>query len=417
MDSRLEPTDVPEESTNVPVQPADGPEEPASVPEESVHAMEEPVTEPVEAEGLVNVLIEKRVIASRARLASLDALRGFDMFWIVGGYAIVLGLGKGLDNPWFNEHILPQVRHAEWEGFTAWDLIMPLFLFVVGVAMPFSFFKRLEWGQSKARLYVHIVYRVIVLWILGMIAQGRLLTYDPSQFRFYSNTLQAIAAGYLISSIVLLSLRLRWQLLVTAALLLAYWGLLMLKPLTPEENLAMYIDKLILGPYQDGTTYTWILSSMTFAATVMMGAFAGQLLRSDLGKLRKTLFLFASGIACVYLGWAWGLVFPIVKHIWTSSMVLYAGGWSLILLGTFYLLIDVLRLRLLGYFFVVLGMNAIAVYMVTRVFDFRGLGDIFVGGLAEWTGDWQDFARAVAGFAIVWLILYYMYRKRTFIKI
>lgn len=410
MDSRSQPTDVPEEPTNVP-------QEPETVPEELASGPEEFLMEPAESEGLVNVLVERRATASGGRLASLDALRGFDMFWIIGGYWIVLGLGKGLDNPWFDRHILPQVRHMEWEGFTAWDLIMPLFLFVVGAAMPFSFGKRLEQGQSKGRLYFHIIFRVIILWVFGMIAQGRLLTYDPSQFRFYSNTLQAIAAGYLVSSVLLLSLRLRWQFIVTAALLLAYWGLLMFRPLTLEENLALYIDKLILGPYQDGTTYTWILSSITFVATVMMGAFAGQLLRSDLGKLRKTLFLLASGIACVYLGWAWGLIFPIVKHIWTSSMVLYAGGWSLILLGTFYLIIDVLRLRFLGYFFIVIGMNAIAVYMVTRVFDFRGLGDIFVRGLAQWTGDWQDFARAVAGFAILWLILLYLYRKKTFIKI
>ena len=410
MDSRSEPTDVPEESANVP-------QEPETVPEELAKGPEEFLMEPAEAEGLVNVLVERPPAAGGGRLASLDALRGFDMFWIVGGYWIALGLGKGLDNPWFNRHILPQVRHMEWEGFTAWDLIMPLFLFVVGAAMPFSFGKRLEQGQSKVRLALHVLFRVIILWVFGMIAQGRLLTYDLSQFRLYSNTLQAIAAGYLISSILLLGLRLRGQLIVTAVLLLAYWGLLMLKPLTPEENLAIYIDKLILGPYQDGTTYTWILSSMTFATTVMIGAFAGQLLRSDLGKLRKTLFLFAAGIACVYLGWAWGLIFPIVKHIWTSSMVLYAGGWSLILLGTFYLIIDVLRLRFLGYFFIVIGMNAIAVYMVTQVFDFRGLGDIFVRGLAQWTGEWQDFTRAVAGFVILWLILHYMYRKKTFMKI
>ena len=405
-------------------EPPDAREEPTEVPEESPE-------EPAETQGLVNILVDRGSIDAgerveepprpapppRERLMSLDALRGFDMFWIIGGYWIARGLGKGLDAPWFNEYVRPQIRHMDWEGFTAWDLIMPLFLFVVGVAMPFSFGKRLEQGQSKGRLYRHVIYRVLVLWILGMVAQGRLLTYDLSQFRFYSNTLQAIAAGYLISSIILLSLRLRWQFAVTAALLLAYWGLLLLKPLTPEENLAIYIDKLILGPYQDGTTYTWILSSMTFATTVMFGAFAGQLLRSDLGKLRKSLFLLAAGIACVYLGWAWGLIFPIVKHIWTSSMVLYAAGWSFLLLFLFYFVIDVLRLRFLGFFFVVIGMNAIAVYTVTRVLDFRGIADIVVGGLAQWTGEWHDFTRAVAGLVILWLILLYMYRKKTFIKV
>jgi len=368
---------------------------------------------------------ERPLAATEGRLVSLDALRGFDMFWIIGGSWIVSGLARGLHNDWFNQHVVPHTNHVPWEGFVAWDLIMPLFLFVVGAAMPFSFAKRLEQGHPKGRLYVHILFRVVVLWILGMIAQGRLLQYDVSKLRLYSNTLQAIAAGYLIASILLLNLRIWWQAAVTAALLLLYWALLMLVPvpgfgpgqLTQEGNLAIYIDKLILGPYQDGTSYTWILSSMTFGCTVMMGALAGQLLQSDCGKIRKVLFLLAAGIACIWIGWAWGLVFPIIKHLWTSSMVLFAGGWSLVLLGVFYLVFDVLRLRLLALPFVVIGMNAIAVYMITRVYDFRQIGDIVVSGLSRWTGDWHEFVRAVAGVLVIWLILLHMYRKRTFIKI
>jgi predicted acyltransferase len=374
----------------------------------------------------MDVAVERPVVATRERLMSLDALRGFDMFWIIGGYGIVQGLGKGLNNPWFNRYIMPQIDHVRWEGFVAWDLIMPLFLFVVGAAMPFSFAKRLEQGESKTRLYVHILYRVAILWVLGMIAQGRLLEYDLSKLQLYSNTLQAIAAGYLIASLILLNLKLRWQFVATGGLLLLYWGLLGLVPVpggagqfTEQGNLAIYIDRLILGRFQDGTNppYTWILSSMTFAATVTIGAFAGQLLRSNQSKARKVLILLGAGVACVLVGWVWGQIFPIIKHIWTSSMVLYAAGWSLLLLALFYLVIDVLRLRLLAFFFVVIGMNAIAVYMATHVFDFRHLGDIFVGSLAKWTGDWHDFLRAVAAFAILWLILFYMYRKRTFVKI
>ncbi len=385
----------------------------------------EPTDERLESMGIVNVVVDKSAAATAGRLMSLDALRGFDMFWIIGGHAIVTGLGRGLNNEWFNQHVLPQVNHVPWEGFTAWDLIMPLFLFVVGTVMPFSFAKRLQRGESTRRLFLHVIYRVIVLWFLGMIAQGRLLEYDLAQLRPYSNTLQAIAVGYLIASILLLTLRPLWQFVVTAALLLAYWGLLTLVPvpghgagqLTAEGNLAIYFDHLILGPYQDGTAYTWILSSMTFATTVMLGVFGGQVLRSDLSTLKKTGILLGSGIACVLLGWGWGHIFPIIKHIWTSSMVLYAGGWSLLLLCLFYLIIDVLRLRFWAVFFTVIGMNAIAVYIVTRVFDFRNLADIFVHGLAPVTGEWHSFIRAVAGFAILWSILYYLYRKRTFIKI
>ncbi len=361
------------------------------------------------------------------RLMSLDALRGFDMFWIIGGYWIVQGLGKGLDNWRFNKYVLPQIDHVRWEGFVAWDLIMPLFLFIVGTAMPFSFAKRIGPDDNKTRLYGHVLRRVFILWILGMIAQGRLLDYDLSKLQLYSNTLQAIAAGYLIASLILLNLALQWQILATGGLLLAYWALLTLVPvpghgagqLTEQGNLAFYVDTLILGRFIDGTNppYTWILSSLTFGATVMIGALAGQLLQSDRTKTEKVVVLMISGAACVLLGWAWGHIFPIIKHIWTSSMVLYAGGWSLLLLGLFYLVIDVLEYQSLASFFVVIGMNAIAVYMATHVFDFRDLGDIFVRGLAKWTGDWHELLRAVAGMAIIWLFLYYMYRKRTFIRI
>jgi predicted acyltransferase len=375
----------------------------------------------------MDVPVECAPPATRERLMSLDALRGFDMFWIIGGWGIVAGLGKGLGSPWFDRYVMPQIEHVPWEGFVAWDLIMPLFLFVVGAAMPFSFARRLEAGGSKTRLYLHILYRVAVLWVLGMIAQGHLLAYDLSKLQLYSNTLQAIAAGYLIASVLLLNLQWRWQLVATGGLLLLYWGLLALVPVpghagghfSEQGNLALYLDRLILGRFQDGTNppYTWILSSMTFGTSVMMGAFAGQLLRSNRSAVSKVLLLLGCGVACVLAGWAWGQSFPIIKHLWTSSMVLFAAGWSFLLLALFYLVIDVLHLRFLAFFFVVIGMNAIAVYMATHVFDFRHLGDIFVGSTARWTGNWHDFVRATAAFAIIWLILFYLYRKKTFVKI
>jgi len=376
----------------------------------------------------MDALAEKPVAASQGRLVSLDALRGFDMFWIVGGGVILGRLAEGLQSQWLNQVIVPHTEHVPWEGFVAWDLIMPLFLFVVGTAMPFSFAKRLSQGQTKTRLYLHILIRVIVLWVLGMIVQGRLLRYDLSELRLYSNTLQAIAAGYLIASILLLNLRVHWQAVATVALLLLYWGLLMLVPvpgfgagqLTADGNLAIYIDKLILGPYQDGTSYTWILSSMAFATTVMLGAFAGQLLRSELGKARKTLFLLGAGVTCIYLGSWWGMIFPIIKHIWTSSMVLYAGGWSLMLLGIFYLFIDVLRLRFLAFPFVVIGLNAIFAYVTASLFMwpvFRNIATVFLAGLESRLGIWYDTTIAVGAFMVLWLALFCMYRKKTFIKI
>ena len=369
--------------------------------------------------------LQSQAEASGGRLISVDALRGFVMFWIIGGDASILkGLAK-VTNSKFLEKLLVQFDHVRWEGFHAWDLVMPLFLFVVGVVMPFSFNKRLGRGDSKGQLYLHIIKRVVILWILGMIAQGNLLAYDLSKLHIYCNTLQAIAAGYLIASILMLELNIRWQMITTAALLLLFWALMVWVPvpgygagvLTEEGNLAIYIDNLILGRFSDGLAYTWVLSSITFAGTVMLGVLGGHLLRTDKSKIAKVLWLLGAGIGCLVLGWVWGMVFPIIKHLWTSSMVLLAGGWSLLLLALFYLLIDVWGLWKWAFGFVVIGMNAIAVYMACHMFDFKLIGNIFVGGLEKWLGQWNYFVQEVTAFAVIWLILYWMYRKKTFIKI
>ena len=358
------------------------------------------------------------------RLVSLDALRGFDMFWIIGGDLLFKALAKGTGNGFLNSLTI-QFDHVKWEGFRFEDIIMPLFLFIVGVAMPYSFNKRIERGQTRREILWHVIKRVVILWVLGTIAQGNLLKYDLSQLHLYSNTLQAIAAGYFIASIIMLNLNLIWQVVSTIGLLLVFWVLMMWVPvpghgagvLTPEGNLAIYIDKLILGPFYDGTPYTWILSSPTFGATVMLGVLAGYMLRSEKKESEKFLYLFATGITLVVAGEIWAIWFPIIKHIWTSSFVLYSGGLSYLLLAIFYLIIDVWELRKWAFWLVVIGTNAIAVYMAYHVFDFKLVGNIFVGGLMKYLGNWGAFAQEAAAFAVVWLILYWMYRKKSFIKI
>ncbi len=358
------------------------------------------------------------------RILSVDALRGFDMFWIIGGGSLMIGLVKLFRDPlpeWFAYH----TKHPAWEGFSAWDMIMPLFLFVVGVVIPFSFAKRLEAGQSRASMQWKIFRRVLILFVLGMIAQGHLLSYDLEKIHIYSNTLQAIACGYLIAGLAVLYLPIVAQIGFTATLMAGYWALMMFVPvpghgagvLEPEVNLALYIDEIVLGSFRDGTTYTWILSGMTFAATVLLGVMAGHLLRSKQSDRAKFFWLVAFGMTCLASGWAWSFHFPIIKHLWTSSMVLWAAGWSYLLLALFYLVIDVWGFSRWAFPFVVIGANAIAVYMATHVFDFRKIGDIFVGGLVPRLGDYAPAVRGLAAFIIIWLILWFLYRKRTFIRV
>lgn len=358
------------------------------------------------------------------RIESIDVLRGFDMFWIIGGGAIFASLHKVFNNE-ITATIKEQLEHVPWEGFRFEDLIMPLFMFIVGVVMPYSFSRRLERGHGGGRLFAHVLFRSAVLFVLGMVAQGRLLEFDMSRLHIYCNTLQAIAAGYVIAAAVLLALRPAGQAVVCVMLMLVFWGLMALVPapgstagdLTPDGNLAIYIDRLVLGRFQDQTHYTWILSSMTFGSTVLMGVLAGQWLRSGRSGFVKALGLVAAGAVCIGAGIVWDMIFPIIKHLWTSSFVMFSGGICLVLLGLFYLVIDVFGLRRWAFGFKVIGMNAIFVYMITHLWNFRNLGGVFVRGLDKWLGPWDAFAHAIAGFALVWLILLYMYRKKSFIKI
>ena len=196
---KKEPEPLPQGLTNLPMEDAVEPEVEAPAPDGPVDTPAEkrparPTRKPAPTTVVVEVPAEVPAAQLDERLVSLDALRGFDMFWIVGGGAILSALATSLNNQWINQVVMPHMRHEPWEGFLAWDLIMPLFLFIVGVAMPFSIAKRLGHGQTKGRLFLHVLFRVVILWILGMAVQGRLLEYRLSQLRFYSNTLQAIAA-------------------------------------------------------------------------------------------------------------------------------------------------------------------------------------------------------------------------------
>lgn len=346
------------------------------------------------------------------------------MFCIIGGLDAIASLHHVFNNR-VTGLIAGQVRHAEWVGFNFEDLIMPLFLFIVGCAMPFSLTKRLALGQTKRQIYLHALKRSVILFVLGMVAQGRLLEYDLSRLHIYCNTLQTIAVGYLISTVLFLELRLITQVIAVIVFLLVFWALMVLVPvpghgagvLTPEGNLAIYIDRLILGRFEDGTTYAWILETPVFTATVMLGVFAGRLLRSGCTGYRKFAGLAVGGLVTLGLGQLWSYWFPNIKHLWTSSFVLFSGGLCLLLLALFYLIIDVWGYRRWAFGFKVIGMNAIAVYMATEVFDFRKVGNVFVGGLADRLGNWNGAVQYAAAFTIIWLILYYMYRKKTFIKI
>jgi predicted acyltransferase len=357
------------------------------------------------------------------RLLSLDALRGFDMFWIIGGQEIVKGLAQVFPGK-LSELAVGQLEHVRWQGLHFYDVIWPLFMFMVGVSLSFSLARRRLSGATYKVLYLHALKRALILFVLGMMAQGNLLQFDLATLHPCYSVLHGIAAGYLIATVVMLRFGPKGQAIATAVFLIFYWILLITIPvpgvgvgvLTPTGNAATYVDHLVLGRFAYGEN-TWFLSYLGFAASVLIGALAGNLLRSARSARDKCLFLSAGGAGMVILGLIWSLWFPIIKLLWTSSFVLVTGGISCLLLAAFYLVVDVGGYRKWAFGFVVIGTNALAVYMATMLFDFRKIGNIFVGHLLPRVGRYSSLLEATVAFSIIWLLLYWMYRTKSFVKL
>jgi len=364
------------------------------------------------------------------RVASIDALRGFDMFWIMGGGAVLTGLGGFIDHP-IIKTLEVQLKHVEWEGFRFEDLIFPLFLFIVGAVLPFSLERRLDQGFGKFRITCQVFRRAVILVLIGLIMNG-LLRLEFDDFR-YAGVLQRIGLCYFFGALITLYFKTPVRVVFFAAILLLYWAALIFIPvpnaggegvaaagvITMQGCLTSYVDQLLLPGklwYGFGDN-EGILSTFPAVGTVLLGVFAGSWLKCSRGKAAKLFGLFFAGAACVGLGYLWGLQFPIIKIIWTSSFVLVAGGWSLLLLAFFYLWIDIFHLKKTLFFFMVIGMNPIFIFFVPRFIDFANIANYFLGGVLDLTGDYKVFLTALSVFAAKWLALYFLYRHRIFFKI
>lgn len=266
----------------------------------------------------------KSTHSAAKRLESLDALRGFDLFFLVALGPLMNSLARAADAEWFNNW-MGIFNHVSWEGFSPWDLIMPLFLFMSGISMPFAL-ARYKSMPDKRPLLRRLGKRILLLWIFGMICQGNLLGLNPDKIYLYSNTLQAIAAGYLITALLFLFTRRRTQLITAVLLLLIYWAAMQFIQVdgygggnyTPQSNLAEWIDKVVLGRFRDTAQlidgkvvvaewyhYTWILSSLNFGVTVLTGLFAGYIAKDKIEEKRKLKLYFGIGATMVTIGWLW----------------------------------------------------------------------------------------------------------------
>lgn len=373
---------------------------------------------------------------SYQRLESLDVLRGFDLFCLVALEGVLHPLGRAIDAPWYND-FLWCFSHVQWEGFSSWDLVMPLFMFMAGVSMPFAL-SRYKVMPDKWAVYRRIVKRVALLWIFSMMCQGNLLGLDPDRIYLYSNTLQAIAMGYLISAMLFLHVRLSVQIGTAVALLLAYWGAMQFITVdgygggnyTPDGNLAEWVDRTVLGRFRDAAVvengqivfagsyrYTWILSSLNFGVTVLTGVFAGHILKSGMDRKHKWQWLLGIGVIMVALGWLWGLQLPVIKKIWTSSMVLVSSGYCFLLMGLFYYWIDYKGHRKNLTWLKVYGMNSIVAYMLANVISFRCIGTSLFHGLEQYTGNYYPALIAASNALIIYVILWLLYKRNIFLKV
>lgn len=390
-----------------------------------------------------------------SRVVAVDALRGFIMFWIVGGDALVSTIAKTSHNRLILR-IGSQLRHKTWEGVTFYDLIFPSFLFLVGVSLVYSLSRPLEAGQRAAALR-RVLWRSVFLYGLGLLVYGGISKgWDHVR---WVGVLQRIAFAYLCSGIAFCYLRLRGLAILFGALLLGYWAAmtfipirnLNIQPLKLRESLeaagqtdpqALYeqTHEYVRGHFEEGLNLAnhldfrylpgkrWdgpydpegLLSNLPAIATGLFGVFAGLLLRNQkLSEPQKIHLLLAAGTASVLLGFLWGNWFPVVKKLWTSSYVLVAGGYTCLFLAAFHQVIDLWGYRKWCLPFLWVGMNPIALYLVHQIFDFRTLlAERIVGGpIEESLGLWGEPAVSVVATLLTLALAHAMYRRNVFLRI
>jgi predicted acyltransferase len=345
------------------------------------------------------------------------------MFWIIGGGTFFANIAQVYSNP-VTDTIRQQLEHVKWEGFRFEDLIFPLFLFIVGVVLPFSITSRLERGHSRAAIYLHIIKRSVVIVLLGLI-YNELLRFDWQQMR-WPGVLQRIGICYFFAALIVASTKWRTQAIIIAAVLILYWIATMFIPvpnygagnLTMEGCLSSYIDQqLIPGQlYYGFGDNEGIISTFPAVCTVLIGALAGHWLRSGQLGDRKAAGLAIAGVVSLLIGCLWGQVFPIIKILWTSSYVLVAGGLSLLLLALFYWIIDVKGYKKWAYFFIIIGMNPITIYFLQRFVDFNGIAEFFLSGTIEHAKLFEPLILPLGVVLVKWLFLWFLYRHKIFFK-
>ena len=394
-----------------------------------------------------------------ARLLSLDALRGFDMFWIVGAEGLVMALEQ-MGHNGVVKFLAQQLTHKDWAGFAFYDLIFPLFVFMMGVSTVFSLSKTLQ-REGRSAAVGRAVRRFALLFLLGIFYYGGFANEWP-KIRLLG-VLQRIALAYLFAGLLFCFFDWKAMAGIAAGLLLGYWALLTFIPIRdiqldgealqklsgqagttntaalfygttryvtggyePGKNLANHLDFQYLPGRKHDVYYDpeGLLSTLPAVATALLGVFCGMLLQSGrVSDQQKVVRLLVAGVLSVVMGFLWGLQFPVVKKLWSSSFVLVAGGYSMLLLAVFYQLVDVWKYQTWCQPFVWIGMNPITIYMAENVLSMDRMAERFAGGslkrylnthLARGTG---DLLVAIISLGITFLICRFLYKRKLFLRV
>jgi len=359
-------------------------------------------------------------ISPQGRLTSLDALRGLDMFFLTGIAGMLQALPKISDSGlciW----LANQCEHPVWQGFTAYDLIFPMFIFIVGVSMPFSFARRFEEAGGKRKLLRHVIIRTTTLAILGVFLWQEPGGPNP-EYGYYS-VLYRIAFSYFFAAIIMMYTGIRGQVFWAFGLLAGYYLVMRFVPvpghgigdLSQEGNLSSYLSNLVSRYLSPNFRYVFSLTLIPAISNALFGVLAGHWLRSSRTPVDKAKGLLLAGSVLFITSFLIHLDFPIIKNLWSPSFTFLTCGTSALFLSLFYWLIDIKGYRKWAFFFVVVGMNSITIYVAGWILSFYNLADVIVGRFDF--GSAQAFMLATFVAAIKWLFLYYLYKQKIFLRI
>ena len=362
------------------------------------------------------------------RLASLDTLRGFDMFWIIGGDALIIALAAATGWGWL-EKIAEQMEHVPWNGFHFEDLIFPLFMFISGVAIPFAILSKIEKGGNRYELLKKAAKRGILLVILGILYNGA-LQYGFKDMRLPSVLGQIGLAYFFAAAITIYTQNYKQRIIWTAGIMAGIAALQLGFPvpgygaglLDPVGGVNAWLDRLLIPGRLHGKTFDpeGVLCIVSAITVTMMGVIAGGILRDGkAASARKAAILAVSGASLVVAALLLSTFYPIIKAAWTVPFNLHTAGISFILLALFYYTIDVRKWTngFAGkkiFFFQVIGMNSITISLGTRIINFEGISSFFLGWLHEPLGQWIIILGAIV---IEWMALYYLYKRKIFLKV